>query len=320
MFYINPFYSINSFCRLALLLPVAFGLGLVPVGSACASPAAASAHVTSATGSVGDMQTVTAGSDDTFVALARKYSIGYVEMVAANPGVDPWLPGAGTRIVVPSRHILPDAPHTGLVINLGEMRLYYYASDSAEPETYPIGMGRDGYATPMGATTVVRKVEGPSWYRTASERADKPELPAIVPPGPDNPLGAYALYLGWPGYLIHGTDDQRSVGREASRGCIRMYDASIQRLYDTVAVGTKVTVVDQPVGVARIDGELYLSVFPSRAQAMDLEDHNSFVTEAPDNLTKTVLAAAGPDSSRVDWETVRRAANERKGYPIRITQ
>ena len=270
---------------------------------------------------VGEMQTVTAAPGDTFVALAQKYAIGYVELIAANPGVDPWLPGAGTAIVIPSQHILPDAPHEGLVINLGEMRLYYYGSGGkADPETFPIGMGRDGYATPMGATTVVRKMAGPSWYRTASERADKPEIPAVVPPGPDNPLGAYALYLGWPGYLIHGTDDQRSVGREASRGCIRLYDASIEALYNQVPVGTKVTVVDQPVGVARIDGELYVSIFPSRAQAMDLEDHNSAVAEAPPGLTKTILAAAGADTSRINWETVRQAANERKGYPIRITE
>ncbi len=268
---------------------------------------------------LGEMDTHVATADDTFVALAQKYDIGYVELIAANPGIDPWLPGAGTNIVLPLRHILPNAPHEGLVINLGEIRLYYYPP-GGEPQTFAIGMGRDGFMTPSGSTTVVRKAANPSWYRTASERADKPELPPVMPPGPENPLGAFALYLGWPAYLIHGTDDPRSVGRLASRGCIRMYPEGIQELYNRVPIGTKVTVVDQPVKFATIDGELYVSVFPSRPQANELEDHNSFTPAVPDGFTKMVLAAAGSNTSRLDWDAIRQAANDRKGYPVRITK
>lgn len=268
---------------------------------------------------IGQMDSYTASDGDTFVALAQKYDIGYIELIAANPGIDPWLPGAGTKIILPTQHILPTGPHEGLVVNLGEIRIYYYPP-SGEPQTFAIGMGRDGFMTPSGSTTVVRKAANPSWYRTASERADKPELPAIVPPGPDNPLGAFALYLGWPAYLIHGTDDPRSVGRLASRGCIRMYPEGIETLYRTVPIGTKVTVVDQAVKFATIDGELYVSVFPTRAQANELEDHNSFTPAVPDGFTKMVLAAAGPDSSRLDWDAIRQAANDRKGYPVQITK
>ena len=280
---------------------------------ALAAPATASQ-------AIGEMQTYPAEEQDTFVGLAQRYGVGYIELIAANPGVDPWLPGAGTSIVLPLQHILPEAPHEGLVVNTGEMRVYYYPPGGGAPETFAIGIGRDGYNTPMGSTTIVRKMAGPSWYRTASERADKPELPAVIPPGPDNPLGAYAMYLGWPGYLMHGTDDERSVGREASRGCIRLYAPAIKELYEKVPVGTKVTVVDQPVRFARMDGQLYVAVFPSLTQAMGLEDHNSAVPEAPAGFTKMVLAAAGSDANRVDWDAVRQAANERKGYPVQITK
>jgi L,D-transpeptidase ErfK/SrfK len=302
MFYKKSFHSLNRFCI------VLIALAMMPL-SARATPAY-----------VGDMQTMVTGPHDTFVAIAQQYSLGYVELIAANPGIDPWLPGDGTVITLPTRHIVPDGPHEGIVVNVGEMRLYYYPEANGTPETFPIGMGRDGYVTPMGSTTVVRKAANPSWYRTASERADKPELPAVIPPGPDNPLGAYALYLGWPGYLMHGTDDERSVGREASRGCIRMYAPAIKELYEKVPVGTKVTVVDQPVKFARIDGELYVSIFPSKAQAMDLEDHNSTTPEAPKDIAKTILAAAGPDTNRLDWDAIRTAANERRGYPVQITR
>ncbi len=306
MIYLN---SRRFFKQFSLIISVASAIGYFTAET----PAAA------AEGYIGEMETHTAEPHDTFVALAQKYDIGYDELIAANPGIDPWLPAEGAQIMLPKQHILPKGPHEGLVVNLGEMRIFYYPP-GGEPESFAIGMGRDGFMTPSGGTTVVRKAADPPWYRTASERADKPELPAIVPPGPDNPLGAFALYLGWPSYLIHGTDDPRSVGRLASRGCIRMYPAAINELYERIPIGTKVTVIDQPVKFAKINGGLYVSVFPSRTQANELEDHNSFTPAAPDGFTKMVLAAAGPDSSQLDWDAVRQAANDRKGYPVLITK
>ena len=268
---------------------------------------------------IGTIQTHVAQSGDTLADLAQQNEVGYDEMIAANPGIDPWLPPEGTEIVLPTQRILPTAPHEGLVINLGEMRLYYFPK-GGEVQSYAIGMGRDGFMTPSGSTTIVRKMANPPWYRTASERADKPELPPVIPPGPDNPLGAYALYLGWPAYLIHGTENPRSVGRLASRGCVRLYPDAIETLFKTVPIGTKVTVVDQPVKFATIDGQLYVSVFPSRSQANELEDHNSFTPAVPEGFTKMVLAAAGPDANRLDWDKVRQAANDRKAYPVQITR
>lgn len=275
---------------------------------------------------IGEVQTYTAESQDTFAALAERFNTGYVALIAANPGIDPWLPGAGTQITIPSQYIVPPglgsasgAPHEGIVVNLGELRLYYYPVPNGTPESYAIGIGREGKETPHGQTTIVRKVANPVWYPTANTRADKPELPAAVPAGDDNPLGLYALYLGWPTYLIHGTNNSQGVGRQASRGCMRLYPDSIERLFKEVPVGTKVTVIDEPVKFAWLEGGLYMSIFPSTAQIDELEDHNSMTPAAPPDLTRLVLAAAGEDAARLDWATIRKAADERRGYPVRIT-
>ena len=147
---------------------------------------------------VGEQVIYRAAYEDTFVHLARDYNLGFVEMRAANPTVDPWLPGKGTEIILPTRHILPEAPRKGVVINLPEMRLYAFVNGDNAPTTFPIGVGREGLNTPEGTTTVVRKKEGPTWTPTPRMRREDPTLDPYYPPGPDNPLGTHALYLGWP--------------------------------------------------------------------------------------------------------------------------
>jgi L,D-transpeptidase ErfK/SrfK len=269
---------------------------------------------------VGEVQTYRTVYEDSLLDLARKYDVGYVEMIAANPVLDPWVPGAGKKITLPTMHLLPNGPHEGIVVNIAEMRLYYYPHKDAVPETYPIGIGEAGSETPSGTTRVTRKEPNPTWYRTKSEIAAKPWAPKIVPPGPDNPLGAYALHLGWPSYLIHGTDDWRGVGRRDSRGCIRMYPEDIERLFREVSVGTKVTMVNQPVKFAWIDGQLYIEVHPTPKQADQLEMENTDDFEDPVGLSKTILAAAGNAADRLDWEAIRRAAKDRNGIPIAITR
>jgi len=270
--------------------------------------------------SVGEPETYRTVYEDSLLDLARKYDVGYVEMIAANPVLDPWVPGADKLITVPSMHLLPQAPHEGIVINIAEMRLYYFPKKDGIPETYPIGIGEAGSETPSGTTRVTRKEANPTWYRTKSEIAAKPWAPKIVPPGPDNPLGAYALHLGWPSYLIHGTDDWRGVGRRDSRGCMRMYPEDIERLFREVAVGTKVTVVNQPIKFAWIDGQLYVEFHPSAKQADQLEMENIDDFEDPVGLSKTILAAAKDAADRLDWEAIRRAAKDRNGIPIAITR
>jgi L,D-transpeptidase ErfK/SrfK len=259
-------------------------------------------------------------ADDSLLDLARQYDVGYVAMIAANPVLDPWVPGAGKDIQLPTAHLLPDAPHEGIVINIAEMRLYYYPVKDGVPETYPIGLGEEGSETPSGSTRIMRKMANPTWYRTKNEIAAKPWAPKIVPPGPENPLGAYALYLGWPSYLIHGTDDWRGVGRRDSRGCIRMYPEDIQKLFGEVKIGTKVTVVNQPVKLAWSGDRLYLEVHPTPAQADQLEIDNLSDFEDPVGVTKTIMAAAKDAASRLDWAAIRQAAKDRNGIPVAITR
>jgi L,D-transpeptidase ErfK/SrfK len=160
---------------------------------------------------IGEVTVVTARYEDTFVSLARTHNVGYEALRRANPGVDAWLPGEGTQIVIPSQLVMPRAPRRGIVINVAELRLYYFPdADGSRVITHPISIGRMDWATPLGTTSVVSKVANPSWYPPESIRAEhaarNDPLPRIVPAGPDNPLGAHALRLGLPGYLIHGTN------------------------------------------------------------------------------------------------------------------
>ncbi len=257
----------------------------------------------------------TARFEDTLIELARRFGLGYVEFQAANPGVDPWLPGEGTALRVPWRHLPPRAPKRGIVINVGDMRLYDFSHPDGVPRSYPIGIGRQGHSTPIGRTRVVRKKERPTWYPPASIRREKPDLPRAVPPGPDNPLGAFALYLGWPAYLVHGTNIPWSVGRRASNGCIRLYPEHIRELYARVNPGVAVRVVNQPVKWAVIDGEVHLEAHPDLRQAEELEERGRFSPRP----VKRQLARLEARLSRLGAVLERRRAarllHERRGYP-----
>lgn len=270
---------------------------------------------------VGDQVSLTAKHEDTFVEIARNYNLGYVEMRAANPGVDPWLPGKGTEIIVPAMHILPDAPHEGIVINLPEMRLFAFPPDGSAPVPYAIGIGREGLDTPLGTTTIVNKIVGPEWRPTKRMREEDPTLPAVVPSGPENPLGTHALYLGWPEYRIHGTNKPYGIGRRVSSGCIRMYPEGILDLYDKVDVGMPVTVVDQPVKVGWRDDTLYLEAHPATEQADQVEVHGEPTTyRLGEQDMKRILRAAGHYANALDWPTIRKVIRERRGYPVPIAR
>lgn len=268
---------------------------------------------------VGKLSFREARSEDTLIDLAPELGVGYVELVAANPGVDPWLPPGGTELVVPAARLLPSGKREGIVVNLGDLHLYYFEKGKP-PRAYPIGIAKDGYATPIGVTQVKSKKEKPTWIPGPSARLDKPELPKAIPPGPDNPLGEYALYLGWPSYLIHGTNDARGVGRHSSRGCIRLYPADIAALYPLVGIGTPVRVVNEPVKFGWIGGELYLEVNPDADQSLELDETAKVAKPTPPKgLRELVKKAAGKDLKRVDWARVDRAGEKRLGIPIRVT-
>jgi L,D-transpeptidase ErfK/SrfK len=282
--------------------------------------ARAAEPITQPTRLIGGLETTVTKYEDTLVHLARKYNVGFVEMRAANPGVDPWLPGAGVKITVPTQHIIPDAPHKGVVINLPEMRMYFFFDPNEPPATYPIGIGRSGLTTPLGPTTIARMSIDPVWRPTDRMRAEDPTLPAVVPPGPENPMGTHSLYLGWPSYAIHGTDKPYSIGRRLSSGCIRMYPEDIITLYDNVKVGTDITVVDQPVKTAWVDGQYYVQVHPTQEQS-DLLSHDGMTKPdyplREDDIQK-IIKGAGEDAALIDWVKMRAVVKERRGIPVVI--
>jgi len=267
---------------------------------------------------IGTVGIHTAAAGENMMDIARLYDLGMPELRAANPGVDPWIPGVGRDLVLPTAHIVPESPRRGIVINLAELRLYYFRADGGI-EAHAIGVGRDDYETPLGTTRVVRKQKDPSWRPTARTRADRPELPAVVPPGPDNPMGAHALYLGWPTYAMHGTNLPDGVGRRTSRGCIRLYPEAVADLFGKVAIGTPVSVVNQPLKFAWVGDDLYMEVHTELNQLDDLELHGTVVPFALDTARPDIVRAAGQAVWRLNWDNIVEALTERRGLPILIT-
>lgn len=268
---------------------------------------------------VGEMEMYRAKYEDTLVHLARKHGLGFVEMRAANPKLDPWIPGEGTRVVLPTQSLLPDAPREGIVINLPEMKLYLFEKPGQAPIVYSISPGREGLNTPVGQTTIQAKKVGPTWTPTPRMIKEDPTLKPFYPPGPDNPMGTHALYLGWPEMRIHGTNKPYAIGRRASSGCIRMYPESIKDIFSRVPVGTKVTSVDQPVKVGWIGSKMYVEVSPTQEQSLRVEemgDFKSYEITAAD--MKRITAKAGSFADRIDWEAVRKAVREHRGYPVPV--
>ena len=203
---------------------------------------------------IGDVQVTVVRHEDTLHDIARRYDLGYEEIVAANPSVDPWLPGEGTQVVLPTQFVLPNGIREGLVLNLASMRLFYFP-EPGEGEapvviTHPIGIGREGWQTPQGVTRITQKIVRPSWTVPASvlkEYAENGEpLEPIVPPGPDNPLGSHAMRLSLPSYLTHGTNKSHGVGMRVSHGCVRLYPEDIVRLFAEVPLGTDVYIINEP--------------------------------------------------------------------------
>jgi L,D-transpeptidase ErfK/SrfK len=299
------------------LLGLAAGLACTLVPPPRPEPPPAEELPSDITGAVERYQ---AHAEDTLIDLAVQHDLGYVEIVSANPGVDPWLPGAGTEILLPKAHLFPSAPRKGIVVNLPEQRLYFYP-DQGAPLTFPIGIGREGFETPLGATQVVRKKLKPTWYPGPSARADDPTLARAVPPGEDNPLGSFAMYLGLPSYLIHGTNQPYGVGRRSSRGCIRLYEQDIEQLFERVPVGTPVRMVSEQYKLGWFRGELYLEAHPNLEQATELEDTGSFTPEKKKSakLEKRIRDAAGVHAERINWDEVQTALRELRGIPTRIT-
>jgi L,D-transpeptidase ErfK/SrfK len=275
---------------------------------------------------IGDLQQTTVGKDDTLTDIARRFNLGYEELLRANPGVDPWLPGVGRTIVLPTRFVLPDAPHDGVVINIAAMRLFYFPPHQAgTPQvvfTHPIGIGKVGWATPEGTTRIVRRQKDPTWHPPTSvikeHKENGDDLPAVVGPGPDNPLGNRAFYLTWPGYLIHGTNKPAGVGLRSSHGCIRLFPEDIDELFEKIPLGTQVHVVNQPYVFGWDDGQLVMQSFGS------LEDDRRDWQKAQAKLLsrslgKPVQKELKTRGESVDWDLVMQLAHAPRGLIVPVT-
>ena len=267
---------------------------------------------------VGDDQAVETVYEDTLYDLAAKYSLGSEELIRVNPGIDPWLPGAGKTLTVPGRHILPPGPREGIVVNLPEHRLYYYPKPAKrggpiQVITYPVSIGKMDWHTPLGVTHVIQKQKDPTWFPTDSVRKEHEAagdpLPAKVPPGPDNPLGQYAMRLavGNGTYLIHGTNNPMAVGMPVTHGCIRMYPDDVAALFPLLPVGTPVRLVNEPVKVAWIDGELLLEAHPPvDAQGQSFEPNI-------DQFSQLLQAAVGDTTVAIHWDYAREVLQKADG-------
>jgi L,D-transpeptidase ErfK/SrfK len=275
---------------------------------------------------VGHIQKTVVGKDDTLPDVARRFDVGYEEMLWANPGVDPWLPGVGREVIVPTEFVLPAAPHEGLVVNVAAMRVYYYPPHKkGEPQvvfTHPIGIGKVGWKTPEGTTKIVSRQKDPIWVVPKSVRdehaKDGDMLPAQVPPGPDNPLGAYEFRLEWPSYLLHGTNKPYGVGMRSSHGCMRMYPEDIAVFFDLLPIGTKVTVVNQPYVFGWRDGTLYMQAYTVMED--DSRDWSKNRKRLLTHLLNPKLQKKITDHDKeIDWQRVGDLAHTPRAVPVPIT-
>ncbi len=266
---------------------------------------------------VGHNMAYTASYEDTFVALGHIYGLGFREMLNANPGVHPWVPGEGTQLTLPLSYIIPQENREAIVLNLAEFRMYHFLPEINTVRSYAVGIGREGWETPQVETRVTSVAANPSWTPTENIRRDYASrgeiLPAVVPPGPDNPLGKYAVRLSVPSYLFHGTNKRVGMGMRVSAGCIRLYDGDIEELAHGVRTGTPVRIVNEPVKAGWRQGRLFIEVHPQLEEYADQPLEYLPVIEA-------ALARRPNHGIQVDWDRVREAVAQHLGYPIDITR
>ncbi len=265
---------------------------------------------------IGRLAAIRVRDGDTLPDIARHFGLGLDEVIAANPEMDVWAPRAGSRVLLPLMFILPDAPRQGIAINLAAMRLFYYGakSQSAAITTYPVGIGDEGRSTPVGAMSVERKAVKPTWYVPVSIRRDHQQkgdpLPPEVPPGPDNPLGEYALYLSRASYVIHGTNKPYSIGLRATNGCIRLYPEDIRKLYQVAPVKTKVHIVNQPYLIGRANGTLYVEIHAPQ------EEMNA--GEVQKRLYARLKEIEKREKLQIDWNRVDETVKQARGIPVPV--
>ena len=289
---------------------------------AFAGPLAAATYVLNDphTALIGTPGADAAQAEDTLLDVARRNGLGYEEIVRVNPGVDTWLPGAGRKLVLPTQRIIPDVEHDGIVVNLPEHRLYYFPKlkRGAAPTviTYPVSIGRMDWATPIGLTQIAAKNRNPVWYPPKAvldeHEANGDPLPAVVPAGPDNPLGAYAMRLAIPGgaYLIHGTNKPAGVGMQVTHGCMRLYPEDIEALFPLVPLRTPVRIINEPVKLGWVGDELYMEAYRPLDRMGDPEEPDLKILE------DMLLKATADRPVAINWDLARATLKEARGMPI----
>lgn len=286
---------------------------LFPLAYDCSAQTFSLSPGTTVVGSASPVIIHTTTKEDSLVELARHYGIGFNEIEIANPGVDAFVPGENLEIRIPSLWVLPDAPMEGIVINTSEMRLYYFApakkGTPVKVSTFPIGIGDEGTETPAGTWKISEKRPNPSWYPPASIRKERPELPGVVPPGPENPLGTHAMRLSKTNFLVHGTHRPYGVGRQVSHGCIRLYPEHIPQLFNMVTIGTKVTIVKQPIKVGVRNKRVYVEI------------HEDPYIKIPNYLeaTNALLQKKGL-LKMISTDKLYKAVRKKDGVPFDITR
>lgn len=272
---------------------------------------------------IGELRETRSRHEDTLIDIAREFNLGYDQIVKANPTVNRWVPGDGNNILLPSKYLLPDAPRTGLVVNVAELRLYYYlpqsGGESRSVVTFPVSIGRMDWKTPLGETSVVKKDKNPPWYPTASIKAeharDGDPLPDMIPGGhPENPLGGFALRLGIPGYLIHGVDERKAngIGMRVTHGCMRMYPEDVANLFEIVPVKTRVMLVNQPIKVATVGDNVYVQI------TTPLREDGHDGAELPIQQSLSFIRSKVGAEFQINEEKAIRAIEQGNGLPVII--
>tara|TARA_B100000953_G_scaffold10626_1_gene9456 strand:- start:195 stop:1172 length:978 start_codon:yes stop_codon:yes gene_type:complete len=269
---------------------------------------------------IGSTKIIYADERDTLLDIARNHGFGYQDMKLANVNVDTWLPDDGQEVVLPSQFILPVASMDGIVLNVPEMRLYYYPPKEKgklqEVFTYPLGVGREGWNTPYIKTIIVEKKVNPNWYPPKSilkehEEAGDP-LPKIVKPGPENPLGNYAMRLGRRDYLIHGTNKPNGIGMRISHGCIRLYPEDIKELFSKVSLKTPVNIINQPYKIGVKNDVIYLEAHPFLDE--DKEKYENNLT----SVIALIIKISNNRKYQIDMRTAYEAIKNPTGLPIAV--
>ncbi|MCL4126657.1 UNVERIFIED_CONTAM: hypothetical protein GTU68_058547 [Idotea baltica] len=302
---------------------------------------------------VGQVKTVKVKYKDTLADIGYANDMGYEEMVIANQGIDPWLPGQGTEVTLPAKFILPPGPRKGIVINLAEFRLYYYPKDRPVVYTYPLGIGREGWGSPVAHAKIIAKIANPAWYPPASIRAEHAAagdpIPSVVPAGPDNPLGPFKMRLSLPGYLIHGSNKEFGIGMRVSHGCFRMLNANVLEVSKMIDVGTPVRIINEPYKFGRSGNKVFLEAhepLDDKGRTSVVDKHSAAVRaitafqtlnsngyEDSKDINKVEVKAKNSDSNlsvdevtsstpattiHLEWANVRKIIADENGIPAEV--